>query len=431
MGRRTGSRDRNQGKSTEESARETIRQLMLPMMDGFLATKAALFGMVQQAGVAVMKEFFEDEATIVAGPKGRHRTDRAAHRWGSTDTEFPFAGRKVSIRRPRVRAVNGAEIRLPRIEELRQNDPVSERVVDQILLGVSTRNYSPSLGAAPPQLKTRGASKSSVSRHVVRETRTRVEGFLSQRLEKVDLLALMVDGIRIAEQTVVVALGIAADGTKHPLGLWLGSTENSTICTELLQDLLARGLKVEGRILCIIDGGKGLRKALDDVFGKAALIQRCQLHKLRNLREHLPEKRHAYVLKTMNDAYRAATVATARKQLVGLVRWLEMNGEDSAAASLREGLEETLTILKLDISPTLRRSLATTNAIENLMGAVRRVTKNVKRWRDSSMIRRWVGLGIATAQKRFRRIKGHRNLDALRIILRRSEGALEVEAVAA
>ena len=220
------------------------------------------------------------------------------------------------------------------------------------------------------------------------------------------------DGIVVAQQTVIVALGITRDGGKVPLGLRLGSTENAVVCTELLQDLLARGLTLEGRVLCVIDGGKGLRKALGDVFGDAAVIQRCQLHKGRNLDALVPKARHAYVRASLRRAYRAASAAAAGA-LTALATWLERNGHADAAASVREGLEETLTVLKLGLPPALRRFFATTNCIENLIGTLRHVTRNIKRWRDGDMRRRWIGLGLLRAAERFRRIKRHRELGAL------------------
>ena len=173
----------------------------------------------------------------------------------------------------------------------------------------------------------------------------------------------------------------------------LGSTENAVVCTELLQDLLARGLTIDGRVLCVIDGGKGLRKALGDVFGDAAVIQRCQLHKARNLAALVPKARQVYVRAALRRAYRAASAAAARRQLTALGRWLETNGQAAAAASLREGLEETLTVVKLGLPPTLCRFFATTNCIENLIGMLRHVSRNVKRWREGDMRRRWLGSG--------------------------------------
>jgi len=178
---------------------------------------------------------------------------------------------------------------------------------------------------------------------------------------------------------------------------------------------------LQGKILCVIDGGKGIRKAIDDVFGDLAVVQRCQLHKRRNLKDHLPKSRRTYVDRVMREAYGSTSAEAARKRLRSLLSWLASNGHEDAAGSLREGMEETLTVLKLDLSPTLRRSLATTNAIENCLGTVRRVTRNVKRWKGGGMVRRWTAIGLVTAQKRFRRIKGHRDLHLLVTALRQKQ----------
>ena len=215
------------------------------------------------------------------------------------------------------------------------------------MVGVSTRNYESSLDKPAAKLKSRGTSKSAASRHLVSQTTKKLEEYLSRRLEEFELAALMLDGLEVAGQTVVVTLGITIDGTKVPLGIWLGSTENSRVCTAMLQDLLERGLRVDASILCVVDGGKGIRKALVDVLGDLAVIQRCQIHKLRNLRSYLPKSRHAYVLQTMKEAYKCKSADKARKRLQALVSWLERNGYDEAAGSLREGMEETLTVVKL------------------------------------------------------------------------------------
>lgn len=430
MRRRAGKGVRKQA-ANRQRVGQGLGQRLLPVLESYLATKQAMYGIVQEAGFTVLQEFFQLEAENVVGPKGRHQRDRAFQHWGTTPSEFPFAGRRVSVPRPRVREVGGGEVRLDGIEALRNQDPLSEKVIEQILLGVSTRGYERSLERPAPSLRSRGASKSAASRHVVGETRKRVEALLVRRLDELDIAVLLVDGLCVAGQTLVIAMGISADGSKHILGLWQGSTENATICRELLQDLLGRGLRVTGQLLCIIDGGKGIRRALTDVFGSTALVQRCQVHKLRNLKDHLPGKRHAYVLAAMREAYASKTFAAARNRLRALVVWLERNGEESAAASLREGLDETLTVLKLDLPPQLRRSLATTNAIENLMSSIRKVSRNVKRWRDGSMMRRWVGLGLAHAEKRFRRIKGYFHLPALLRVLRAGTAATIDEIVSA
>jgi transposase-like protein len=260
----------------------------------------------------------------------------------------------------------------------------------------------------------------------VAQTRAQLASQLGQRLDECDLLALFVDGVVVAQQAVVVALGITRDGTKTPLGLCLGSTENAAVGTQLLQALLRRGLKLDGRVLCVIDGGKGIRKALEDVLGAAAVIQRCQLHKARNLDALVPKARQAYVRAALRRAYRAASAAAARRQLHALATWLEANGHPDAAASLREGLEETLTVLKLQLPPSLRRFFATTNCIENLIATLRHVARNVTRWRSGEMIRRWAGLGLQRAAGRFRRIKGHRELAQLASALRPAAASEQV-----
>ncbi|OGF20296.1 MAG: hypothetical protein A2V63_04190, partial [Candidatus Eisenbacteria bacterium RBG_19FT_COMBO_70_11] len=255
------------------------------------------------------------------------------------------------------------------------------RMMQQLLAGVSMREYEGSLEARPLGRRTRSSSKSAVSRAVVRRTRQRLQEQLTRRLEGLEVVALFMDGLVVAQQTVIVVVGITRDGHKEPLGLRLGSTENAVVCTDLLQDLLTRGLALDGRVLCVIDGGKGLRKALGDVLGDAAIVQRCQLHKGRNLDALVPKARHAYVRAMLRRAYRASSAAAARRQLTALATWLERNGQADAAASLREGLEETLTVLKLGLPPGLRCFFATTNCIENLIGTLRHVTRNIKRWR--------------------------------------------------
>ena len=396
-----------------QTSLERVRQFLLPMVSGMAATKRDLLNWVQELGLEALADVFEGDVLALAGEKGKHRSDRTHHRWGSTPTELPFGGRRIRIERPRVRTKSGREVSLPSLRRFQAEDPMPERVLDQILLGVSTRGYAASLGPMPPGLKERGTSKSAASRHLVERMGRKLEEYLSRSLGEIKLLALMLDGIEVAKHTVVVALGITEDGTKVPLGLWQGSTENAVLCTALLQDLLRRGLSLEGRLLCVIDGGKGIRKALVDVLGELALIQRCQLHKRRNLRDHLPKAAQLHVDRVLREAYRSPSVDTARKRLRGLVSWLEANGHEDAGASLREGMEETLTVLKLDLPPALRRSLSTTNAIESTLSTVRRVSRNVKRWKGGGMVRRWVAMGVIAAQKRFRRIKGHRDMGAL------------------
>ena len=417
--------------SAESGLVPRVRQMLLPMIAGIAATKADLTSWVYEQGLEALHELLRTDAEELVGKKGEHREDRTHYRWGKTVGELSLGGRRVAVQRPRVRSVSGTESRLPHFEAFRQEDPIPERVVNQILLGVSTRGYESSLDQPATQLKSRGTSKSAASRHLVAATRKKLDDYLSRSLENVELLALMVDGLEVAGHTVVVSLGITADGTKVPLGLRVGSTENTALCTSLLQDLLERGLRIEQRLLCVVDGGKGIIKALRDVLGELALVQRCQIHKLRNLRSHLPKSRHAYVLRMMKDAYKSEKVDHARKLLRRLVTWNEQSGYDDAAGSLREGLEETLTVIKLGLPASLRSSLATTNAIENLNGSIRRVTRNVKRWKNPEMIRRWSALGVVTAEKKFRRIKGCRSISALRSALHHEQFHVDTESNAA
>ena len=386
---------------------------LAPLVAGMTATRGHLLDWVHGLGVGALQEVFAAEAAALAGPKGQHQAERTHHHWGTTATELTFGGRRIQVARPRVRSTAGEEAQLPSIEAWRQRDPLGARVLEQILLGVSTRGYAASLEAAPAGVPSRGTSKSAVSRTLRARVTTALAAQVGQRLEGQKWLALFLDGVVIGGQTVIVALGLTRDGTKVPVGLRLGSTENAVVCTELLQDLLERGLTISERVLCVIDGGKGLRKAVQDVLGTAAVIQRCQVHKARNLLALVPKARQVYVRATLRRAYRAGSAEAARRQLKALATWLEANGHVDAAASLREGLEETLTVLKLALPARLRRLFATTNCIENLIGTVRRLLRNVKRWRDGAMIRRWVGLALGRAATRFRRIKGHGELGAL------------------
>jgi transposase-like protein len=383
------------------------------MLAGMTTTRQHLLAWVHAQGLAALDELFRAEAVALAGPKGRHHPERTHHHWGTAATELTFGGRRLQVRRPRVRQTAGGEATLPSVAAFRDRDPLTARMMQQLLAGVSTRQYEASLEAPPGGRRSRGSSKSAVSRTVVRRTRQRLHEYLTRRLEGLEVVALFLDGVVVAGQTVIVALAITRDGGKVPVGLRLGSTENAVLCTELLQDLLARGLSLEGRVLWVIDGGKGLRKALGDVFGAAAVIQRCQLHKARNLDALVPKARQVYVRASLRRAYRAASAAAARRQLIALATWLERNGHADAAASVREGLEDTLTVLKLGLPPTLRRFFATTNCIENLIGTLRHVTRHIKRWRDGDMRRRWIGLGLLRAAERFRRIKRHGELGVL------------------
>lgn len=318
----------------------------------------------------------------------------------------------MTVRRPRARTRDGKEAVLPSWAEFSREDPLSERAVEQMVVGVATRKYARSLEPIAGVRRERGTSKSAVSRRFVSRTTERMDELLKRDLSALDLVVLMIDGIHFADHVMLVALGIDADGRKHVLGLHEGATENATACTALLADLRDRGMRTDRSMLVVIDGGKALRKAVIAVLGARAMIQRCQVHKLRNVEEHLPDHAAENAKTTMRKAYRARDVDLARRLLRGLAGQLRKS-HPSAATSIEEGLEETLTVMKLGLPPALERTLCTTNPIENLMGGARNFSGRVKRWRGGEMIERWTSLALMEAEKKFRRLKGHVGMSKL------------------
>jgi len=388
----------------------------LPLVDLLVDTRTELLELAVRSGLKVLETMLEEDRTQVCGPRYAHQPSRAASRAGTVGSEVVLGGRKVPLRRPRVRAA-GHEVLLPTFQVLADTDPLNRRVVEQMLVGVATRQYARSLEPIGPEIPSRGTSKSAVSRRFVEKTAAQLEAWRSTPLDTLDLVALVLDGVHVGEHCLVVALGIGADGRKHALGVWDGSTENATVCQGLLANLQSRGLRTDRSLLVILDGSKALRKAVRATFGEAALVQRCQIHKLRNVLEHLSERQRAWVRAILRRAYRSDQGAAAQRLLQDLVRRLD-DISPSAAESLREGLDETLTILGLGLSDRLRRSLATTNAAESLISRTRHVKRNVKRWRGGKMVVRWVAAGVLEAVKGFRRLKGHADMPTLVAALR-------------
>jgi putative transposase len=402
---------------------ESPTQRHLPLVDLLIDTRAELMELAVASGLKVLTTMLEADRTALCGPRYQHQAERAASRAGRVSGEVVLGGRKVQIRRPRVRA-DGHEVALPTFEAFADTDPLNRRVVEQMLIGVATRQYGRSLEPTGPEVHTRGTSKSAVSRRFVAKTATQLAAWRSTALDALDLVALLIDGVHIGEHCIVVALGIDHTGVKHALGLWDGSTENAAVCQSLLADLQSRGLRTDRSLLVILDGSKALHKAVTQTWGSAALIHRCHVHKLRNILEHLPEGQRPWVRAIVARAYKAE-VATARRLLQDLARRLE-DRYPSAAASVREGLEETLTILTLGLSDRLRQSLATTNAIESLISRTRHVKRNVKRWRGGHMVLRWTAAAILEAVKGFRRLKGHKDMPKLVAALRARDQQLGI-----
>jgi transposase-like protein len=387
--------------------------------------RQSLHELVLTKGLEVFAKMLEDDRTALCGPKHRPQGDRVAYRYGHDEGQQVLGGRKVRLRKPRVRSVTGRELELPTWREMNQEDPLNQRVIEQMLVGVSTRNYGRSLEPLPAAVPITGTSRSAVSRHFVASTRSQVEKFLSRRLDDLDLPVIMLDGTGMGEHVLVVALGIDAKGHKHVLGVTEGSTESEQVCRGLLRNLIERGLTVERARLFVIDGGKGLRKAIRETFGDWALIQRCQVHKLRNVVEHLPQGKRTWVRAAMNRAWLQPTAAGARSKLRELAAQLAEQ-HPSAARSILEGLDETLTVIGLGLGSTLAKTMRSTNPIENLQGTLKRVARNVKRWRGGSMALRWAVSGLLEAQKRFRRVKGYREMPQLIAAL---EATVRCEAV--
>jgi putative transposase len=374
--------------------------------------RTALREIVVGAGFQVLTAMLEEDRERLCGPRYQQAEGRRAYRHGSEERPVVLGGRKVRVKKLRVRSASGGgEITLPTWEDITREDPLDERAYEQMLLGVSTRRYGRSLEPLPPGVESIAVSHSSVSRRFVARTAAKVEKFLSRPLDA-DFPVVMIDGTGLGDHVLVVALGIDSEGHKHVLGVVEGSTESHGVCQALLRDLIERGLVVERARLFVIDGGKGLRKAIRETFAQWALIQRCQVHKLRNVLDHLPGSKRAVIGAALRKAWSADSQAQGRQQLEAIASRLEAH-HPGAVAALHEGLEETLTLLALGAKGALHRTLCSTNPIENLQGALKRVAKRVKRWRGGSMALRWAATALMEAEKRFRRIRGHRELATL------------------
>jgi hypothetical protein len=377
-----------------------------------------LLALAVGAGLQVLQTLMEESVTTLAGPKGKHNPDRTAVRHGHEHGSVTLGGRRVGVQRPRVRAADGSgELPVAAYELFSGTEILGRLALERMLGGLSTRHYPIGLepvGTKVTQTAT-GTSKSAVSRRFVAMTHTALAELMRADLGGLDLVALLVDGVHFGEHTCVVALGIDIDGTKHPLALVEGATENATLARELLVGLRERGLEVTRPILCVLDGAKALRRAVTDVFDHP-VIARCQQHKLRNVRDKLPERLGGPVEHRIRVAYHAASALDAEAQLSTLARELDKT-HPGAAASLREGLTETLTVLRLGVSPTLARTLRSTNTIESLLSICREHAGNVKRWQDGTMALRWCAAGMVEAGKQFRRVNGYLHLPALRAAL--------------
>jgi len=392
------------------------------------------------AGVSALSQMMEQDTIELCGPRYGHKDGKAGHRWGKTPGKIGFHGGKVALDRPRVRARDGQELMLPSWEATQSEDLLGRWALNLMLINVSTRRFGRAVRLPEgdiPATAGAGTSKSAVSRRFVALSAAQLKEWMAAELSKLDLLVIQIDGIHMENDLVLLAaVGIDGEGVKHPLGVLEGATENAAVVQALLNNLVERGLDPKVCRLFIIDGSKALRKAIRRTFGKHTPIQRCQVHKGRNILERLPKHLHASVRRTLRQAWELDDATKAEQLIRNLARRLEQMAP-GVSATILEGMDELLTVVRLKLPLQLRRSLACTNIIENMMGSIRRVCRNVRYWRDAPMALRWTGAAMQEAAKGFRRLKAHKQLPVLRQALaalqeqNNSSTALVPDAVAA
>ncbi len=380
-------------------------QISLPIQGVLRDVRHAFLGLCIDAGQRVLAAMMEADRIALCGPKGVPDAARRAVRGGTTASQVVLGGQRIAVRRPRARSKSKGELELPSFEWAACADPLDAATMAAIAAGVSTRRYGSTQEPVPLAHKPKAASKSAVSRRFVQLSQEQLAQWLVRPIGELDLPVVMIDGIHFRDRVILLALGFDAQGNKHVLGLREGSTEATRVVASLLSDLIERGLDAERVRLWVIDGGKALRKAITQTFGSLAIVQRCQEHKRRNVVEHLPEDMHASVKRALKDAWSLTDADLARRQLSRLASSLQAK-HPGAAASLREGLEETLTVQALGITGSLYRTLRTTNPIENLNSSVARYCRNVKRWGDGQMVLRWVASSLSDAASRMRKLRG-------------------------
>ena len=381
------------------------------------AAKQGLLALSVEVGLGVLRELLEQEVDELVGPKGKWNPDRSAVRHGHENGEVTLGGRRVPVKRPRARTVDGeSELPLETYEHFADRDALEAVVLERMLAGVSTRQYRRAQEPVGEQLETdaRSTSKSAASRVFVARTRQQLWKLMRRPLSDLRLAVIMLDGIELHGYTNIVALGITTEGEKLALGLWDGSTENAAVAAALLSDLVDRGVDVEQGLLFVIDGAKALRKAIRQVFGNKVPVQRCVQHKQRNVLDHLPERERPAVKTRLRRAWKETTHDRALEQLTALALELE-HAHPGAAASLREGMEETLTVTRLGITGKLKLTLQSTNPCESMISTVRVIHRNVKRWTSGDMCLRWTAAGMLEAETRFRKVEGYRGLAGLAV----------------
>jgi putative transposase len=392
---------------------QTRFQMILPMPELMKDAAAAIEETACKAGLLVIKALIDEEVERLAGPRYAHQDGKPAVRWGTEEGSIVFAGRKVAMERPRVRTQDGREIPLQRYRALGQPARMQEAVHPKILRRVSMRDYE---GVLEEVCDGYGIDKSSVSRHWKAASAQQLRQLMERRLEGLNLAVILIDGKEFGDFTVITALGITSDGYKHVLGLWPGATENSMVCGALLDELIERGLSVQTEYLFVLDGSKALAKAVKSRFGDQTLIQRCQIHKKRNILKYLAKSQHRLFRLKWAAVWTESQYVDARRELQKVQAWLASHSE-SAAASLAEAFDDLLTVYQMKLPDCLRRSLNSTNLIESVYSRAGDLTGRVRHWRNEAMAKRWAGAAMLRAEKGFKRLKGYRQMPVLMMAL--------------
>ena len=393
-----------------ERVQEALGQLVGAAKEGLLALSV-------EVGLSVLRQLLEEEVDELVGPKGKWNPGRTAVRHGHENGEVTLGGRRVQVKRPRARTADGeSEVPLSTYEHFAERDLLEEVVLQRMLAGVSTRQYRRAQEPVGEQVETdaRSTSKSAASRMFVQRTRDELWKLMNRPLSDLRLAVIMLDGIELHGYTNIVALGITTEGEKLALGLWEGTTENATVAAALLSDLVDRGVDVEQGLLFVIDGSKALRKSIRQVFGHDVPVQRCTQHKQKNVLDHLPERDRPAVKARLRRAWKDTNYQSALQQLNTLALELD-HAHPGAAASLREGMEETLTVTRLGVTGKLKLTLQSTNPCESMISTVRVIHRNVKCWRSGEMCLRWTAAGMREAETRFRKVEGYRGLATLAV----------------
>jgi transposase-like protein len=390
----------------------TTVQIPLPLLMAFENIENSFFELCFDAGNQVLTAMMEQDREDLCGPRWKRDPDRDAGRAGTTESEVTLGGRRIPIRRPRVRTKDGQEMELPSFAFAAKRDPLDRHAMNAVACGISTRKYARSLEPLPEDANERSTSKSSVSRRYVAMTTKQMTKWLTTPLGDRHFPVVMIDGIHLGDHLVLIALGIDSEGKKQVLGLREGNTENGRVVKALLRDLVERGLDPERARLFVIDGAKALSSAITTAFGSLGAIQRCQIHKERNILGHLPDHMHQNVKSVLREAWSLSDAKVAKRRLERLASSLETK-YPGAAASVKEGRDATLTLQRLGLSGTLYKKLRSTNMIENLNSGIVTYSRNVKRWQSGSMVVRWTSAAIVEAEKKFRRVQGWRDIKTL------------------